>query len=327
MLSVVRAIMVSQFGAPEVLQLVDLAMPSLGDGQLRVTTAAVGVGWLDARIRAGQAPAEFALTPPYVPGSAVAGVVTAVGSTVLDEWLGARVVTHPAGCRYGGGYADTVIADPQDTFPIPDGLDQQQALAVLDDGSTAVALLEKTPVHAGDHVVVAPGVGGLGNLLVQLARASGATVVAAVRGTDKVAIAQQLGVEAVDYSSPDWPASVLAITGGRRPDVVFDGLGGAVGAALLALLGDGGRFSGYGMSSGAPTAITDTERRRLTVADMTQLPEFWPDTPRRVRQVLGEVAAARLTPIIGRTYPLAEAAAAHTDIEARRFVGKIMLLA
>ncbi|WP_245645254.1 zinc-binding dehydrogenase [Pseudonocardia acaciae] len=318
--------MVSRFGPPEVLRLVDLPTPSPGDGQLRVTVTAAGVGWLDARIRAGGAPPEFALAPPYVPGSGVAGVVTAVGPTVSEQWLGARVVTHPAGGLYGGGYADTVIADREDAVVVPDGLEPRHALAVLDDGGTALALLERTPVHAGEHVVVAPGVGGLGSLLVQLARAEGANVVAAVRGGDKMEIARRLGVDAVDYGAPDWPADLLARTGGRGPDVAFDGLGGAVGATLLGLLGDGGRFSGYGMSSGAPTVIEDADRRRLTVADMTQLPEFWPDAPRRVRRVLGEAAAGRLTPIIGRTYPLAEAAAAHVDIEARRFVGKIMLL-
>ncbi|WP_326952774.1 zinc-binding dehydrogenase [Amycolatopsis sp. NBC_01286] len=193
-----------------------------------------------------------------------------------------------------------------------------EALAVLDDGSTALALLEKTPVAAGDDVLVLPGLGGLGSLLVQLPR--DAVMIAAVRGPEKVKLAHDLGVRAVDYGSPDWTSKVPGV------DVVFDGVGGPLGATALSLLRDGGRFSGYGMSSGAPTTVPLADHRRLaSVADMSQLPEFWPETPRRVRQALTEAAAGRLIPLIGRTYPLAEAAAAHTDFEKRRAVGKILL--
>jgi NADPH:quinone reductase-like Zn-dependent oxidoreductase len=280
----------------------------------------VGVGWLDVQIRAGNGPDAFPLTPPYVPGGAVAGTVAAVGPGLDDTWLGTRVVTRSASDGYGGGYADTVIAVPESTLPVPDGLDSAHALAVLDDGGTALALLEKTPVGSGDRVLVAPGLGGLGSLLVQLVRAAGATAIAAVRGAEKVAMARDLGVEAVDYSQPDWLDQV------GRVDVVFDGIGGDLGAAALTLLDDGGRFSGYGMTSGAPTSVGATDRSRLTVADMSQLIEFWPDAARRIRQALAETAAGRLKPIIGRTYPLARAAQAHVDMEARRFVGKILLV-
>ncbi|MEV6609152.1 zinc-binding dehydrogenase [Kutzneria sp. NPDC051319] len=314
-----RAIMASRFGGPEVLALVDLPTPDPAEGQFRVAVGRVGVGWLDAQIRRGLGPAGFGVTPPYVPGGGVAGTVTAVGSGVDVGWLGARVVTRPLG-GYGGGYADTVISAPEASFLVPASVDLGDALAVLDDGSTALALLERTPVRAGDRVLVAPGVGGLGSLLVQLVTAAGATAVAAVRGEQKMALAKELRAEAVDYSAPSWATRV------GRPDVVFDGVGGETGAAALALLGDGGRFSGYGMASGAETHVGAADRQRLTVSNMSQLPTFWADAPRRVEHVLAEVAEGRLTPVIGQTYPLAEAAAAHADIEARRFVGKLLLL-
>jgi len=311
-----EAIMATRFGGPEVLEPVTLPTPDPGDGQLRVDVAFAGAGWLDTLIRRGDGPAAFPVTPPYVPGGAVAGTVTAVGPGVAEEWLGARVVTRAP----SGGYADTAIADAGFTFRVPDGLGLPEALAVLDDGSTALALLEKTPVVAGDDVLVIPGVGGLGSLLVQLARDAHALVIAAVRGPEKVKLAQNLGVRAVDYGEPDWATRVPGV------DVVFDGVGGALGAASLSLLREGGRFSGYGMSSGAPTAVAEEDHRRLaSVADMSQLPEFWPDTPRRVREVLEKTAAGRLVPVIGRTYPLAEAATAHADFEERRVVGKILL--
>ncbi|GAA4536079.1 zinc-binding dehydrogenase [Amycolatopsis samaneae] len=317
--------MATRFGAPDVLDLVELPTPEPGPGELRIAVTAAGVGWLDARIRAGEGPGVFAVRPPYIPGGAVAGTVDAIGDGVAGHWLGTRVIGR-AGTGYGGGYADTAIAAAGNVFPVPDDLGLHSALALLDDGSTAVALLEKTPVRAGERVLVAPGVGGLGNLLVQLALAGDARVIAAVRGPEKLAVAQDLGADAVDYAAPDWAAQVRARTDGRGVDVVFDGLGGTVGATAVSLLADGGRFSGYGMASGAETVLADADRRRLTVVDMAQLPEFWPDTPRRVRHALAEAAAGRLRPVLGQTYPLAEAAAAHADIEARRFLGKSLLV-
>jgi NADPH:quinone reductase len=309
------AIMVTRFGGPEVLEPVTLPTPEPEAGQLRVAVEYVGAGWLDTLIRRGEGPDAFPVRPPYVPGGAVAGTVTATGPGVAADWLGARVITRAP----GGGYADTVLADDGFTFRVPDGLGLPEALAVLDDGSTAVALLEKTPVSSGDEVLVVPGVGGLGSLLVQLARDAGAAVTAAVRGPEKLALARDLGVRAVDYANPDWAGQVSGL------DVVFDGVGGPLGSAALALLRDEGRFSGYGMSSGAPTVLTDADRRRLTVADISQLPEFWPETPRRIRHVLAETAAGRLRPVVGRIYPLRDAAAAHEDIEQRRVTGKILL--
>ncbi|MER6670266.1 zinc-binding dehydrogenase [Amycolatopsis japonica] len=320
-----REIRVSRFGDPGVLEQVEVPTPEPGAGELRVAVTAAGIGWLDALIRRGDGPDVFAVEPPYVPGGSVAGTVDAVGDGVDEDWLGKTVLTHAPG-GYGGGYADTVVALPDDTFPIPEKLDPRHAVALFDDGSTALALLEKTPVAAGERILVMPGVGGLGSVLVQLARAAGATVIAAVRGEEKAAIARKLGAEPVDYSAEDWTGEVLARTGGHRLDVVFDGVGGELGAASLTLLGNGGRFSGYGMSSGAETVLGDADRARLSVVDMAQLVGFWPDNPRRVREILRRAAEGTVTPVIGRTYPLAEASAAHSDIEARRYTGKSLLL-
>ncbi|WP_232662733.1 zinc-binding dehydrogenase [Pseudonocardia sp. TRM90224] len=319
-----RAIMVTRFGAPDVLEPVELPTPEPGRGEIRVAVGVVNVVWMDARIRAGKGPAVFAVAPPYVPGSGVAGTVDAIGDDVDEGWLGATVVTR-AGEAYGGGYADTVVGRPETSFPLPAGMDLRSAMAVMDDGSTALGLLEVTPVRAAERVLVAPGVGGLGNLLVQLLVRTGATVIAAVRGADKLSAARALGVAAVDYSAAGWSDAVRSITGGHGLDVVFDGVGGSVGVAAANLLVDGGRFSGYGMSSGSEAALSGTDRR-VRVLGMSQLPGLWTDGPRRVRHVLDETAAGRLAPIIGRTYPLGAAAEAHADIEARRFIGKSLLL-
>ncbi|KAF0844822.1 zinc-binding dehydrogenase [Nocardia caishijiensis] len=321
-----RVIRVGRFGGPDVLETIEnLPDPEPGRNELVVDVVAIGVSWLDTRIRAGEGPDVFAVTPPFVPGSAVAGTVRAIGPAVDGDLLGASVVTHAIG-GYGGGYADTVLAAADATFPLPPGLDPHTAVAVIDDGSTALALLETTPVGPGDVVLVAPGMGGLGSLLVQLAVAAGGRVIAAVRGAEKAAAARVLGADVADYAVRDFAEEVLLATGGRRLDVVFDGIGGAVGAVCSALVADGGKFSGYGMTSGAEAVVDDATRQRLTTADMSQLPGFWPDTPRRVRHVLAEAAAGRLNPVIGQTYELADAAVAHADIEARRVVGKSVLV-
>jgi NADPH2:quinone reductase len=322
--------MVKQFGDPSVLEPVEVATPAPERGQIALDVSMIGVNWLDTQIRAGRGLDVFAVQPPFVPGGAVAGTVTALGTDVADDWIGARVVAHAAAGRgsaagYGGGYAEAVVADIDSAFRVPPGLDLAVAAALIDDGATALALLERTPVHPGDRVLIAPGLGGLGHLAIQLARSAGAFVIAAVRGPDKLDRAGRLADDVVDYAHPEWPGRVREITGGRGLDVVFDGIGGSTGAAAAALLADGGRFSGYGMSSGTQAVVADARHRRLTVVDMAQLPEFWPETPRRVATVLERAAAGRLSTIIGRTYPLAQAAVAHADIEARRFTGKILL--
>lgn len=128
-------------------------------------------------------------------------------------------------------------------------------------------------------MLVAPGVGGLGNLLVQILLRTGADVIAGVRGAAKLAAARSLGAEAVDYSTTDWPEHVRALTAGHGVDVVFDGIGGTVGAAAASLLVDGGRFSGYGMSSGAETVVDETGWRVWST---------WHSCPGSGRTVRGE---------------------------------------
>ena len=179
-----RAIRATRFGTPDVLELTELPDPEPAAGEIRVAASVANVHWMDTAIRAGRGPAVFPVQPPYVPGSGVGGTVDAVGAGVDPGWLGERVVARPAG-GYGGGYADVLIATPETAYRVPRDLDLSSALAVMDDGSTALALLEATPVGPGDRVLVAPGVGGLGNLLVQLALGAGATVIAGVRGPEK----------------------------------------------------------------------------------------------------------------------------------------------
>lgn len=315
-----RAIVATRFGGPDVLELTEVVDPVVGPGELLIEVAVAGVGWLDTQVRLGKAPDFIDASPPYVPGGAVAGVVSAVGADVDPDLVGARVLGRPR----QGGYAERAVVPADTAAVVPDGLDLAVATTLLDDGTTAIALLDRTPVRAGEWVLVQPALGGLGSFLVQLAAAQGAKVIAAARGEHKLAAAKDLGAaEAVDYSDPQWTDRVRALTGGAGVAVAFDGVGGDLGVAAAGLVADGGRFSGYGMPGGAPTVVPP--ERGLTVVGMEQLSEFWPDLARNLNTALAAAASGEVRPVIGTRYPLAEAASAHREIEQRRNVGKILL--
>ncbi|MDN5917734.1 MAG: zinc-binding dehydrogenase [Pseudonocardia sp.] len=315
-----RTIIAIAFGTTGVLQQTDVEDPVPGPGQIVVDVEAVGVLWLDTQIRQGRGPEQFAVAPPYVPGGTVGGTVSAAGPGAGDSWLGRRVLVHSA----VGGYAERVPAETTALVPVPDGLGLPEATALLDDGTTALALLERTPVRPGEHVLVLPAAGGLGSLLVQMAASAGATVIGAARGSAKADLVRSLGAtHVVDYAEDGWSDAVRRLVP-DGPGVVFDGIGGAVGATAAALVTDGGRFSSYGVAGGAPTVVPP--ERRVTATGMEQLAEFGADRARRARDVLDAAAAGRLRPVIGQTYPLVDAARAHDDIEERRVTGKSLLL-
>jgi NADPH:quinone reductase-like Zn-dependent oxidoreductase len=281
-----------------------------------VEVAVAGVGWLDTQVRQGKGPDFISVSPPYIPGGAVAGVVSAVGAGVDSDFLGMRVLGRP---RHGG-YAERAVVPADTAAVVPDGLDLAVATTLLDDGTTAIALLNRTPVHAGEWVLVQPALGGLGSFLVQLAAARGARVIAAARGEHKLVAAKELGaVEAVDYSDPRWTDQVLALTGGEGVSVVFDGVGGSLGVAAAGLVASGGRFSGYGMPGGAPTPVP------AGGVGMEQLPEFWPDMGRNLRAALSAAVSGEVRPVIGSRFALASAGEAHLEIESRRHFGKVLL--
>jgi NADPH2:quinone reductase len=188
---------------------------------------------------------------PLIPGNGVGGVVTGVGAGVDARLVGARVVSGTGG---SGGYAERVAVDAAALFELPDGLALDAAVALLADGRTATLLVATAAVRSGERVLVEAAAGGVGSMLVQLARAAGATVVAAAGGARKLALARELGAhETVDYRQPGWAERVPAV------DVVFDGVGGAVARAAFERLAPGGRMLSFGLASGAWAEIAETE--------------------------------------------------------------------
>jgi NADPH:quinone reductase len=320
-----RAIRLHAFGPADHLVLDELPDLTPAAGQVRVAVAASGVHLLDTTLRRGE-PGPIPLPElPTVPGREVAGTVDAVGDGVDDGWLGTRVVAHLG--MVPGGYAEQAVTAAGSLFRVPDGVGADAAVAAVGTGRTAQGVLELEPPSAGDVVLVPSAAGGLGWLLVQAARARGATVVAAARGERKLARLAELGPDLlVDYGERGWDDAVRAAVGGVT--LVYDGVGGEVGRAALELLRPGGRQVLFGFSAGAPTAFdtADVVDRGITVGwslgpRMAALPGGIPGLAGRA---LHRVATGEWSPLV-TGYPLAEAARAHADLEQRRAMGKVVL--
>jgi NADPH:quinone reductase len=324
-----KIVQAASFGGPEVLTVATAPDPVAGPGQAVVRVAAADVLFFDAAIRYGLAVDFVPLRPPYVPGNGVAGQVISAGDGVDRRWIGRAVVAHTGGTGGGGGYAEQALVPAAALVPVPAGVGLPAAAALLHDGATALGLVAGTGIRPGEWVLVVGAGGGLGLLLVQLARAAGAHVIAAASGSRKLDLAAELGAEVTaDYSEPGWPHQVLTATAGVRPDVVFDGAGTQLGQAAFTIIADGGRFSAHGSPSGGFALIDQAEARRrgIKVRGIEQV-QFTPERLQALTaQALAEAAAGRIEPVIGQTFPLERAADAHAAIEARSVIGKTLLL-
>jgi NADPH:quinone reductase len=313
----VRAIQITEFGGPEVLTLVDLPEPEPADGQVRIDVTAAGVNYADTlqAENAYLAPQEL----PLIPGAEVAG-------TTSD---GRRVVALVA----SGGYAEKAVAHEALTFPIPDGVEDGQALSLVLQGTTAWHTLRTSAqLREGESVVVHAAAGGVGSVAVQLARAFGAgRVIASASSEDKRELARELGAdEVVDSTSETLKEDLEAANGGRKVDVVLEMAGGPVFDASLAALAPFGRLVTYGLASRrAPKAIQAVElmgRSRGVIgfwlAHCFSRPHMLSEA---MEDLFARVVAGELRPIVGGTYPMTEVAQAHTDIRARRTTGKLVL--
>jgi NADPH:quinone reductase len=314
-----RAVWLSEFGGPEVLVAGDAPDPVPGPGEALIEVEYANITFVETQLRAGSGP--FSLELPVIPGNGVGGVVTAVGAGVDPRLAGRRVVSSMGG---SGGYAELAVVDAGAPVEVPEGVALADAVALLADGRTAVSLVRAVGLAEGDRALVEAAAGGVGSLLVQLARAAGARVVAAAGGAAKLELARELGAESVvDYREPDWPERVREAIGGL--DVVFDGVGGQIGASAFELLDPGGRMLCFGLASGEWAAISEqaAAERRVELVPMAR------PTPVEMRAqtetALAEAAAGRLRPVIGQRFPLERAADAHAAIESRQTVGKTLL--
>ncbi|HZR53978.1 MAG TPA: zinc-binding dehydrogenase [Streptosporangiaceae bacterium] len=303
-----RAVILKEFGPPENLIPTEVPDPVPGPDEVLIDVDIANITFVETQLRAGRAP---------FPGMAPALPVI-LGNGVGGRLDGLPVVTTTGG---KGGYAERAVVPRHNPIPVPEGVPLRDAVALLADGRTATALIRATAPRKGETVLIEAAAGGVGSLLVQLARNAGARVIGLASGARKTALATELGADvAVDYTEPGWEAGVPAV------DVVFDGVGGDVASAAFGLLREGGRMSSYGAASGAFARIPDDEaaRRGITLVRGAQV------TPEQMRELtesaLAQAAAGRLRPVIGQTFPLARAADAHAAIESRATIGKTLLI-
>lgn len=310
-----RAVVVNEFGGPEVLSVSEVATPAAGPGQVLVRVSRAGVNFGDTHQREGQYVAEREV--PFVLGGEVAGVVD-----------GQRVVA----LLDTGGYAEYAVAPAERVFPIPDGLDDDAALALLVQGLTAWHLLRTSARLAeGESVVVHSAAGGVGGLATQLARPMGAGRVIATAGSEERRTrALELGADAaVDPDTEDLTGALVAANSGRPVDVVLETAGGRVFEHSLQALGPFGRLVAYGNSTREKVRVSNAALLKTSRAVVG----FWLyhclERREMVEPALADLfdraARGELAPQIGATYPMSEVRRAHEDIAGRRTTGKLLL--
>lgn len=320
-----RVVLCERPGPPSVLKVVEQPAPKPSPGQVIVAVACAAITFIETQVRAGMIPPSDGATFPLVLGNGVAGTVVEIGFDVDPSWLGEKVVTTTGG---SGGYAECAVAWAEDLHRIPAGLDVQQAAALLADGRTALALSRAARIQPGDRVLITAAAGGVGSLLVQLARAAGAaTVIGLAGGEQKLALARSLGAHVtLDYRLPGWQHAAKRAIHNLGVDIAFDGVGGATGKAVVDLLRPGGRYLPHGMASGAFYDIPPEKAQEIETIPLRSAISGPKESYVLVEEVLRLAALGHIRPVIGQIFPLEKAAHAHAAIEARKTLGKTLLV-
>lgn len=321
-----KAIRVHSFGEPEALSLDEVPLPVPAPGQVRVKVQVIGLNFVEIYNRKGLYGAPL----PFIPGSECAGTVDAVGQGVGDVHPGDRVVTE----RAVGSYAEYTVAPAAGLYRIPEGIGSEMAAAAMLQGLTAHYLTHSTyPLKQGESALVHAAAGGVGLLLVQIAKRLGARVIGTVGSEEKAELARSVGAdEVILYERQDFEQETRRLTGGKGVEVVYDSVGKATFDKSLGCLRPRGYLVLFGQSSG-PVPPVDPQilnRRgslfltRPTLGSYTLTREefLW-----RADDLFRWIGAKELTVRIDRTFALREAAAAHRYMEARRTKGKVLITA
>ena len=320
-----QAIQITQTGGAEVLQLRELPTPTPGHGEALIRIEACGVNFIDIYLREGRYPSQL----PFIPGQEAAGVITALGQGVTAFQVGDRV----AWCGMRGTYAQFAVAPVTQLIAIPDGVSTQQAAAAMLQGMTAHYLAHSTyAIQPGDAVLIHAGAGGVGLLLIQMAKRLGARVFATVSTQEKAALAHGAGAdETILYTQEDFTAKIREFTNGAGLPVVYDSVGKTTFDGSLSCLRPRGILVLYGGASGAvpPFDLIQLSTRGslyITRPTLNAYIATREELMQRAGDVLGWVADGSLKLRLEHNYPLAEAAQAHRDLEGRRTTGKLLLI-
>lgn len=320
-----KAIQVQKTGGPEVLTVADIPTPKPKPNEALVQIKAIGVNFIDVYFREGRYPAQM----PFVPGQEAAGVVTEVGSDVKDLKPGDRVA-------YAGtlsSYAEYAVVAADRLVKIPEKVSFEQAAAAMLQGMTAHYLVNSTyPLKRGETTLIHAAAGGVGQLLVQMAKKIGARVIGTAGTEDKAKLAHHVGADDVIlYTKQDFETETKYLTNNKGVDVVYDGVGKDTFEKGLNVLRPRGYMVLFGGSSGAvpPFDLIKLSQKgslfvtRPTLGHYISTREelMW-----RANDVLNAIAAGDLKIHIGHTYKLADAQQAHRDLEGRKTTGKLLLI-
>jgi NADPH2:quinone reductase len=319
------AIRIHENGGAEKLRADDVPVPAPGAGSVRFRVEAAGLNFIDTYKRSGLYPVAL----PCTLGQEAAGIVTAVGSGVTEFHVGDRI----ASAAVVGGYAAEAVAPAAQAVHVPQGVSAQLAAAVLLQGMTAHYLAMDTfQLDDGDTALVHAGAGGVGLLLIQIAKKRGARVLATVGSDDKAQLAREAGADAVCvYTREDFAAAAKTFTQGRGVDVVYDGVGQATFEGSLNSLRPRGLLASFGNASGAvpefkPLLLSQKGSlffTRPTLAHYTATPG---ELRQRADDLFAWIRDGSLKVRIGATFPLQAAADAHRALEGRKTTGKVLLL-
>jgi len=319
-----QAMRLHHTGGPDALIAETVPDPVPAPGEVVVAVEAAGVNFIDCYHRSGLYPQPL----PFTPGVEGAGTVCALGAEVTAFRIGDRV----AWVGVAGSFAEQAAIPAERLVPLPTAVTAQQAATVLLQGLTAQILTSETcPLAPGDRVLVHAGAGGVGRLLIQMARARGARVIATVGSAGKVDLVRDLGAErVVDRSREDVVAAGLDWTGGAGVRAVFDGIGAATFDGSLAILARRGMLVLFGQSSG-PVAPVDPARLAAGSFFLTRPSLFHYIAERaallsHAEALFANLQAGRLQLLVDQTFPLTEAAAAHRALESGQTTGKLLLL-
>lgn len=320
-----KAIQVQKTGGPEALKLVDLPIPTAKPNQAVVQIKASGVNFVDVYFREGRYPAAV----PFVSGSEAAGVVTEVGSDVKSLKVGDRV----ASTNFLGAYAEYAAVPADRLVKIPDGVDFRQAAAVMLQGMTAHYLLYGSyPVKPGETALVHAAAGGVGLLLVQMAKRIGARVIGTAGSEMKAELARKAGAdEVILYGEKDFEAETKRLTDGKGVNVVYDGVGKDTFEKGLNVLRPRGYMVLFGAASGPvpPFDLIKLSQKGSLFVTRPTLNHYIitrDELEQRAGDVLNMVAKGEVKLRMEHTYPLGQAHQSHIDLEGRKTTGKLLLI-
>lgn len=320
-----KAIRVHEHGGPDALKYEDVALPEPGPGQARVKLEASGLNYIDIYHRTGLYPGQL----PITPGMEGAGVVDAVGPDVIDVKEGQRV----AYAMQQGSYAEYALVDAWKLMPVPDGIGMQQAAAVMLQGMTAHYLSQSTyPIQSGNTVLIHAAAGGVGLLLVQMAKQRGARIIGTVSTDEKAALAKEAGAhDIILYTENDFEEEVKRLTEDQGVEVVYDSVGKTTFDKSLNCLKRRGYMVLYGQASGPvppldPQILNAGGSLFLTRPSLGHYVPNRTELGKRANDLFTWMLDGDLDVRIDKTFPLAEAAEAHRYMEARKTKGKVVLV-